>query len=426
MGTAVGRRRLALCALFLLPGLGISSWVTRTPDIRDALGASTAEMGFVLFGLSVGSMLGVLGSGAIVARLGARPVIVAGAVAMLGSLPVIGLGAGLSAALVVAFGLFLFGLGMGAGEIAMNIEGADIERVLSEPLLPRMHGFFSLGTVVGALAGMALTAVGFPVAWHLAAVGVLALVAATATFGALPPGTGRALPRASGAEAAGGGRALWKDTRLVLIGLIVLAMALAEGTANDWLPLIMVDGHGFDPALGSMVYAVFAASMTVGRFAGGYFLARFGRARVLGASALAGVAGMGLVAGADSPVLAAGAVVLWGLGASLGFPVALSAAGDSGPDSAARVSLVATLGYVAFLVGPPALGLLGEAYGLRAALVVPLLFVALAGFLSPAARPRRATGARAERDGAGAEQGGVDAEQDGVGVEQDGVDAERS
>ncbi|APC37700.1 hypothetical protein A9R04_24820 [Nocardiopsis dassonvillei] len=418
MGTAVGRRRLALCVLFLLPGLGISSWVTRTPAIRDALGASTAEMGFVLFGLSIGSMIGVLGSGAVVARLGARPVIVAGTAAMLGSLPVIGLGAGLSSPLVVAFGLFLFGLGMGAGEIAMNIEGADVERVMSEPLLPRMHGFFSLGTVIGALVGMALTAVGFPVTWHLAAMGVLTLAVAAALFGSLPPGTGRALPRASGQEGTGGGRALWKDTRLVLIGLIVLAMALAEGTANDWLPLIMVDGHGFAPALGSMVYAVFAASMTVGRFAGGYFLARFGRARVLGASALAGVAGMGLVAGADSPALAAAAVVLWGLGASLGFPVALSAAGDSGPDSAARVSLVATLGYVAFLVGPPVLGLLGEAYGLRAALVVPLLLVAFAGFLSPAARPRRAAGARAEEDSAGAGGGGTEAEGSGAGTDR--------
>ncbi|WP_435107915.1 MFS transporter [Nocardiopsis synnemataformans] len=411
MGTAMGRRRLALCVLFLLPGLGISSWVTRTPAIRDALGASTAEMGLVLFGLSAGSMLGILSSGALVSRLGARPVIVAGTVAVIASMPVIGLGAALSVPLIVALGLFLFGLGMGGGEVAMNVEGADIEQTLSEPLLPRLHGFFSLGTVIGALTGMAFTAIGFPVAWHLVAIGVLALVAATATLGALPPDTGRALPRASDQQATQGGRALWKDTRLMLIGVIVLAMALAEGTANDWLPLIMVDGHGFDQAMGSMVYAVFAVSMTVGRFAGGYFLARFGRSRVLAASALAGAAGMGLVAAADSPVLATAAVVLWGLGASLGFPVVLSAAGDSGPDSAARVSLVATLGYVAFLVGPPVLGLLGEAYGLRGALVVPLVFVVLAGCLSPAARPRQAADARAAgRDGADSSRDGADAE----------------
>ncbi|MFE1166174.1 MFS transporter [Nocardiopsis sp. NPDC058789] len=388
MITAMRRRRLALCFLFLLPGLGISSWVTRTPAIRDALGASTAEMGLVLFGLSAGSMLGILASGPLVARLGARPVIVFGTVAVIASMPTIGLGAALSSALLVAFGLFLFGLGMGSGEVAMNVEGADIERALSQPLLPKLHGFFSLGTVIGALTGMVFTATGFSVVWHLVAVGTVALVTASVTLGSLPPGTGRNPRRAPEQAARSKAPALWKDTRLVLIGVIVLAMALAEGTANDWLPLVMVDGHGFDQTSGSMVYAVFAASMTVGRFAGGYFLARFGRARVLAASAVAGVVGMGLVAGVDSQATAAAAVVLWGLGASLGFPVALSAAGDSGPDSAARVSLVATVGYVAFLVGPPVLGFLGEEFGLRGALVVPLLFVALAGGLSSAARPR--------------------------------------
>lgn len=146
---------------------------------------------------------------------------------------------------------------------------------------------------------------------------------------------------------------MWKDRQLLLIGGIILAMALAEGAANDWLPLLMVDGHGVDPALGSAVYAGFAAAMTIGRFSGAFFIDRFGRAPVVRASALSAALGLTLVIFADSPVFAGAAVLFWGLGASLGFPVALSAAGDSGPDSAARVSLVAMIGYIAFLVGPP-------------------------------------------------------------------------
>src|SRR4029453_17614638 len=78
MDHATARRRLALFALFFLPGLGISSWVTRTPDIRDLLGVSTADMGLILFGLSAGSMIGILGSGALVTRLGTRPVVTVG------------------------------------------------------------------------------------------------------------------------------------------------------------------------------------------------------------------------------------------------------------------------------------------------------------------------------------------------------------
>ncbi|CAM5258747.1 hypothetical protein STENM327S_07099 [Streptomyces tendae] len=101
--------------------------------------------------------------------------------------------------------------------------------------------------------------------------------------------------------------------------------------------------------------------MTLGRFSGTFFLNRYGRAVVVRASAISGAVGLVLVIFSDNAVVAAGAVLLWGLGASLGFPVALSSQpGDSGPDETARVSLVATIGYIAFLVWPPTLGFLGE------------------------------------------------------------------
>lgn len=398
MPTSLSARRLALATLFFVPGVGIASWVTRTPDIRDLLGASTAEMGLVLFGLSLGSMIGILSSGALVARLGARPVIAAGAVSIVLSMPLIGIGAAAGMPFAVAAGLFLFGAGMGGGEVAMNVEGADIERVTERSFLPTLHGCFSLGTVVGALIGIAATAAAFPVGWHLVIVGVVAAVAVAISVPALPAHTGRA----HGGEAATARedrRALWTDSRLLLIGVIILAMALAEGTANDWLPLVMVDGHGFDPALGSTTYAVFAAAMTIGRFAGGWFIERFGRPAVLCASGVFAAAGLALVIFVDSQLVAAAAVLLWGLGASLGFPVAISAAGDSGPDSAARVSLVATAGYVAFLVGPPALGFVGDEYGLRAALLIPLVFVVVAALIAPsseAGAARRCSSSRTD------------------------------
>src|SRR5699024_11846465 len=100
------------------------------------------------------------------------------------------------------------------------------------------------------------------------------------------------------------GAARWRDSRLIVIGCIVLAVALAEGTANDWLPLVMVDGHGLDATLGSAVYAIFAASRTVGRFAGGPIVARVGRSRVLGAGALCAAGGPALVARVDHQAVA--------------------------------------------------------------------------------------------------------------------------
>lgn len=385
------RRRLALFALFFVPGLTISSWVTRTPDIRDLLGASTAEIGLVLLGLSVGSMVGILSAGPLVARFGTRPVVALGTALIVLSMPTIGFGASLSQSGIVAAGLLLFGLGMGGVEVALNVEGADVEQTLDKSVLPALHGSFSLGTFVGAVAGIVFTATDYSVLNHLLVVGGIDLLVLVVAIRQISPGVGKTdrAAEVSGAAPGGGLGALLRDGRLLIIGAVVLAMALAEGTANDWLPLVMVDGHGFDAALGSAIYAVFAASMTVGRFSGGWFIARYGRAAVLCASAIAGAGGLAVVIFVDNQVAAGAAVILWGLGASLGFPVALSAAGASGPHSAARVSFVATLGYVAFLVGPPVLGFLGEHYGLRTALIVPLALVVAAALLAPHIARRR-------------------------------------
>lgn len=388
MVVTIRRRKWALNALFLVQGLALASWVSRTPAIRDMIDATTAEMGLVLFGLSVGSMIGVLSSGALVALLGARRVALIGVSLVAASLPVVGVGAVLGIQFVVACGLFLFGLGIGVAEIAINVEGAVVETETGRPFLHALHGYFSLGTVLGAGFGILATGARFPVLWHLGGVGILTFVALMWAVTAMPPHTGRTDPSEHRATEKTARPTVWRDPRVLLIGGIVLAMALAEGSANDWLPLIMVDGHGFDPAQGSAVFTVFAIAMTVGRFTGGPVLRRFGRANVLAASALFGVLGMSLVAFVDHQVVAAAAVVLWGLGTSLGFPVAISAAGDSGPNAAARVSLVATLGYIAFLVGPPLLGFIGEAAGLRYALVVPMALMAVAVFLSPATKPR--------------------------------------
>lgn len=368
-------RRNGLFVLFALSGIVMSSWVSRTPDIRDLIGVTTAEMGLVLMGLSGGSMLGVLMGGPLVARFGARKVTLVTATLIAIGPAVLGVGAGLHQAGAVALGLGIFGLGMGAAEIGLNVEGGEVEAALGRSTLPLLHGAYSLATTIGAAIGMALTAIGFPVATHLIIVSGIVLVALFFAIRPMPADVGI---RTGSAQASAPRPQVWRDPRLLLVCVIVLALAMAEGTATDWLPLLMVDGHGFSATLGSGVYAIFALTMTIGRFSGGWFVDRFGQAAVLGASAVIGAIGLALVAFVDNPVLAAASVVLWGLGAANGFPVAISAAGSSGPDSTARVSLAASIGYVAFLVGPPLLGFLGEHYGLRNAIVVVLVMVSVA------------------------------------------------
>lgn len=266
-----------------------------------------------------------------------------------------------------------------------------------------LHGCFSLGTVVGALLGMGLTALRFPVGWHLAAIALAVAAAGAWTVRAVPAGTGREEPEAADVDGRGGGWraqvAVWRDRRLVLIGLIVLAMAFAEGSANDWLPLLMVDGHGTSATAGSLTFMLFAVAMTTGRFTGGPLLVRYGPAAVVRASAVIAAVGVALVVFSSSALLAGAAVVLWGLGASLGFPVTISAAGEGVRNASARVAAVSTAGYAAFLVGPPSLGFLADHVGLRNAMVVVLVLLGGAALITGALRtPEREAGAVPQGD----------------------------
>ncbi|MEV5258274.1 MFS transporter [Streptomyces anulatus] len=402
MEAATRRWRAALFLFMLATGVSMASWVARTPAVRDALEVSTGSMGLVLFGLSIGSMAGVLASGGLVRGHGGRRVIALGAGLLVAGLLVIAGGATLEVSAGVFGGLALFGAGMGLAEVAFNIEGAAVERALGRPVLPVLHGCFSLGTVIGALIGMGLTAVRFPVGWHLAAVAVAVAAAAVWTVRAVPAGTGREEPEAGDDGRTGGWRAqvaVWRDRRLVLIGLIVLAMAFAEGSANDWLPLLMVDGHGTSATAGSLTFMLFAVAMTTGRFTGGPLLVRYGPAAVVRASALVAAVGVALVVFSDNALLAGAAVVLWGLGASLGFPVTISAAGEGARNASARVAAVSTAGYAAFLVGPPSLGFLADHVGLRNAMVVVLVLLGGAALITRALRTP-SSGAGEERPGA--------------------------
>jgi MFS family permease len=170
----------------------------------------------------------------------------------------------------------------------------------------------------------------------------------------------------------------------------VLAFAFAEGTANDWVTIALIDGHRTSEAVGTLGFAVFLTSMTAARWVGPGLLDRYGRVAVVRLLAVLAVVGLVLfVFGPNAPVAFVGAL-LWGAGTSLGFPVGMSAGADDPARAATRVSVIASIGYCAFLAGPPLIGFLGhEITVLRALIVVAVLLAvatAIAGCLrEPAA-----------------------------------------
>ncbi|MEO5834374.1 MAG: MFS transporter [Nakamurella sp.] len=384
--------RNAVFLVFALCGLAISTWLSRTPHVRDLLGASTAQMGWIVFGIAVGSIVGLLLSSQILARFGPRRTIAATLFGTAVGLVVAGVGATVfENAMVVILGLIVFGAANGACDVSMNVEGAANERALGRTVMPLFHAAFSGGTMAGAGLGALAEKFGVPVLVHVAIVGVVIVGGVLFAVTRLQPHQDRHDEDAAVPSNWRERMAIWRDRKTVLIGLIVLGMAFAEGSANDWLALAMVDGHGVSNASGALILGVFLTAMTVGRIAGVRVLDRYGRVPVLRATAALAAAGLLVVIVAPTPIAIAG-VVLWGLGASLGFPVGMSAAADDPATAGARVSAVATIGYLAFLVGPPLLGFLGEHFGLLNALLVVVGLIVVAGLISGGARePQKTT-----------------------------------
>jgi fucose permease len=290
----------------------------------------------------------------------------------------------------VVVGLAVLGFGSGAWDVAMNVEAAAVEHARGRSIMSRFHAGFSVGTVLGAGIGVAMNALGVPVTTHLVVIaGLMALAMPLATRGFLPAGA--ADDADADDEPLPGLRrhplAAWLEPRTLLIGLFVLTMAFAEGTANDWLGVAAIDGYGATAAQGSLAFGVFVSAMTVGRWFGTGVLDRYGRVPVLRISAATALVGLLVVIHGPTLLTLLAGTVLWGLGASLGFPVGMSAAADQSRLAAARVSVVATIGYVAFLAGPPLIGLLGDRVGVLQALSLTAGLLAVGLILAGATRP---------------------------------------
>ncbi|MEU6861306.1 MFS transporter [Glycomyces sp. NPDC046736] len=383
----LARWRNAVLVVFALSGFVFANWAARIPNIRDLLGASTREMGVLIVGMSIGAILGLLASSHVISRIGATQAIRWFLSAAAFGLIAVGVIAAVAPLYWLLFAaLMVLGAGNSVLDVAMNLSGAANERRIAKTLMPLFHAAFSLGTMLGAGTGALTEKLAVPVGLHLSVVGAVTLAGGLYAARFLQPAEE---PVAEGTVVAAGWRtrlAPWADPRVLLIGLIILGMAFTEGTANDWLGLAMVDGYGLSNPGGAAVFAVFVTAMTAGRLCGGFLLDRFGRVPVLAGSAVLAFAGLLMVIlGPTAPVAITG-TVLWGVGASLGFPVGMSAAADDPAKATANVAAVATIGYMAFLVGPPLIGVLGEEVGLRNAFYVVLALVAIALLCSPAAK----------------------------------------
>ena len=364
-------------------GFAFASWASRIPQVRDELALSPAQLGLVLLAIAAGSVVSLPLAGPLIHRIGSRRTVTGTSLLLAVALVAVAVGhhAGVWP---LAVALFVMGFANGAWDVGMNVQGAVVERLVDRPIMARFHAGYSIGTVAGALLGAAMVALDVPVTAHLVAVAVLVAAFVPVSVRAFVPDVDEAAAPTGERHSA---LAAWREPRTLLVGVFVLAFAFAEGTANDWTSVALIDGYGVSEAVGTLGFAVFLTAMTGARWVGPALLDRFGRVAVVRATAVSAVVGLVLfVFGGSAPVAFVGAL-LWGAGASLGFPVGMSAAADDPVRAASRVSVVASIGYCAFLAGPPLIGFLGEHSSVLRGLTVVAVLLALASLIAGALKP---------------------------------------
>jgi MFS family permease len=401
----VGRATWATRFVFAANGGLFATWVSRIPAVRDDIGATERGLGFALLFVAVGSLAAMPLSGRLVTRVGARLVLVVCIVTCALGYTALGLAPDL---VVISAVLLVLGAGVGVWDVAMNVSAHAVEVRAGRTLMPGFHAAWSIGTVVGAGIGALAAKAGVdPTAQFAVCAGAVG-VAAVVAVRAMPdrPADEPATDDAAGAAAAEGEAAvdldvaaerhvpqrsaLIRDPRLLGLGFMTFCAAWAEGAANDWLALMLTDDRDASGALAALGFAVFAGAMTVGRAVGNQVVERFGRVRSLRAGAVITAVGVtGLLTIDTLPAAYAGAM-LWGLGISIGFPLAMSAAGETPGRGASAIATVATIAYAGFLVGPPLLGTVAHATSLDVALwAVVLLAIGIFVLAGNARSPRR-------------------------------------
>lgn len=377
---------------FIGAGVALASWAARIPQIRDGLGLTPSQLGLVLLAIAAGSIVSLVLAGQIVTHFGSRRTVTAMAALLGVSLTATAVGYRYGVAPVVV-SLAFFGFANGAWDVAMNVQGTVVERRLGRAIMPRFHAGFSVGTVGGALVSAGIVALHVPVTVHLIVSAlVVAAVVILSVRSFVPDDSADATPGPEGAVTETGLRralAAWSEPRTILIGIFVLAFAFTEGAGIDWINVAVIDDYGAPATVGTLAFAVFLAAMTAGRWFGPALLDKYGRVPVVRALAAISLVGLGLfVVGPNTPMAFLGAL-FWGLGASLGFPVGMSAAADDPAKAAARVSVVASIGYCAFLGGPPLIGFLGDQFTVRKALLAVAVLLVVAISVAGAIRPLR-------------------------------------
>jgi MFS family permease len=352
------RIRLAVILFYFSMGLVFASWASRIPDIKSTLRLNDALFGTILFALPSAQFLMMTFSGRLVTRFGSRNIILFALPLYALSLSNIGL---VRQGWQLAIALFLFGLSGNLCNISINTQGIAVERLYQRPIMASFHGGWSIAGFTGALVGMTMINLRVAPYWHFITVIMIVLTIIILNYKHLFKGR----PAVSSDEPR---RKFFNkpDAALVQLGIIGFCSMASEGAMFDWSGVYFKDVVKAPSSLVILGYTSFMIMMATGRFLADYVTARIGRKRLLQVCGL--MVSAGLYTAVIFPYLIPSTIafMLVGLGVSSIIPSVYSAAGrHTKVPPGIALATVASVSYFGFLMGPPMIGYVSQAFGLR-------------------------------------------------------------
>ncbi|MDQ0801472.1 MFS transporter [Arthrobacter sp. SLBN-112] len=381
------RARMGAFGVFTIVGSLTAVWLVNIPDIQERTGTSHAVLGGLILLLGLGALVSMQFAGLLIRKFGSRNSVLLGLVLLVLTVNLPGLA---TDAFSLGVALFVFGLGHGITDVAMNHHAVVVERSYGRPIMSAFHAFYSLGGALGAVAAAGAQTLEVGLQEILLSAGILGAVGAAISVPALLGVRNEVKLDTAGhgsEDTSGTAPAPKKARRGQVATLAVLAflILLSEGAANDWSALQTVEHLKQPESAAALAYGAFASAMTIGRLLADKVSHAAGPVHVVRYGSLMAAAGMLAVVLSSSYPLSILGWVLFGLGLSGIIPQIYTAAGVAGHSDAGKtLSRVVSSGYVGLLAGPALIGWLGSLMGLTAAFVVPLLFCAVGLVLAKA------------------------------------------
>jgi predicted MFS family arabinose efflux permease len=361
------REQLSTRIVFFIAGFGMAAWAPLVPFAKARVGVDEGVLGLLLLCLGIGSIVTMPLAGALAARLGCRFVITVSALLLCLTLPLL---ASVSRLPLLVAALLVFGAGVGAIDLSMNIQAIIVERVSGRSMMSGFHGLFSFGGIAGAAGIAALLGAGASplIATLLVTAGIVVTLAIAAPhllpYGSKSEGPPFAFPRGI----------------VLFIGVLCFIMFMTEGAVLDWSAVFLTSARGMETSYAGLGYAAFALTMTIGRLLGDRIVQRFGGTNIIIFGGLCAAAGFALATLVLAWQVALLGYALVGMGCSNIVPVLFTSVGRQTimPESVA-VPAITTLGYAGILVGPAAIGFAGHVASLSTAfLIVAFLLLGVA------------------------------------------------